>query len=46
MSFGPCPSSFFAIGAPMKATRIRKMMKMPPAIATLSRLSRSQTPSQ
>ena len=35
-----------AIGAPTKATRIRKMMKTPLAIATLSRLKRRQTCSQ
>ena len=45
-SFGPCPSSLLASGAPAKATRISRMMKIPLAIAILSRLKRIQTSSQ
>ena len=46
MSFGPCPMKCCAIGAPAKATTMRRMMKIPLAIATLSRLKRIQTSSQ
>jgi hypothetical protein len=46
MSSGPCPSSRAAMGAATNATTNRKTMKSPPAIATRSRLNRSQTCSQ
>ena len=46
MSFGPWPMKCCAIGAPANATRTRRMMKIPLAIATLSRLKRIQTSSQ
>ena len=46
ISSGPWPMKCLAIGAPTNATRIRKMMKIPLAIATLSRRKRRQTSSQ
>ena len=46
MSFGPWPSRCWASGAPTKATMKRMTMKIAPAIASLSLLSRSQMPSQ
>ena len=46
MSSGPWPMKCLAIGAPTKATRISRMMKIPLAIATLSRRKRRQTSSQ
>ena len=46
MSSGPWPMKCFAIGAPTNATRISRMMKIPLAIATLSRRKRRHTSSQ
>ena len=46
MSFGPCPSQDLAIGAPTKAVRIKRMMKIPLTIAILSCANRRHTCSQ